>query len=393
VAYAKNEGFYEYKIIGGKRIMKYVLKEGERNIHGICPIPFVHAQIYDWGSGLEVFSCCPAAVPGHYGTINSTCNFESVWNSIQAKNFRNKLIKNDYSNCDLGFCNIGAMKPQLDYLNGKEINISDICGYPLIVKFSHDRECNLMCTTCRDKMRINTVEETDGLNQKIDDVFLPLLKNADIVYLAGDGEVFFSKHYKMLIKRINETYPDIKYIINTNGMLLNKKNCDELNISNRIQSVIVSIISTRKETYEEIMRGAKWKTLINNLDWLLKMKRDKQIIKIYFNYVVQRRNYKEMVDFISFAEKYEAEVRFIKYNSWGTSLSYDDAAIFNADHPELPSYIKMLRNPIFKSANCYLDPISQKFSNMKYCNLYIFKLRIIQIWKYLKLFFYKKVLG
>ncbi|GHU40877.1 hypothetical protein FACS1894190_08300 [Spirochaetia bacterium] len=355
--------------------MIYSLKGGQKNICGICPIPFVYAKIHNWGNGFVVYTCCADAVKSEIGVVDENHSIEEVWNGDKAKSFRQKLLKKDYSDCDLTFCNIGLMLARLDYFNGKEVNYAENCGYPLMVDLAHDDECNLMCTTCRDKTIINTPEQLEYLNERIDTVILPLLKKAKIVLLSSGGEVFFSRHYKELIKRINETYPDIKYILNTNGQLFTQKNYDLLWSGNdKIYSVIVSIHSIKKEVYEEIMRGGKWETLLENLNFILALKNSKRIEKIYFNFVIQTKNYKEMPEMVRFSRKYGAIARFRPYVSWGTSLSYDDAAVFNKDHPEFPYFLKIIQDPIFSSKDTYLDPIAESLQKKNKPNLTIRRL-------------------
>jgi molybdenum cofactor biosynthesis enzyme MoaA len=353
--------------------MKYVLQEGERKITGVCPIPFTHANLCDWGGGVEIFSCCPGiAFRQNYGIVDDKNAFINVWNSKIAIDFRRKLMKKDYSDCNLKFFNIGVMKPVFDFLNGKNITYNGVCDYPLIVRFSTTSECNLKCATCRDQQNFDTKERLELLNKKIEEVFLPLLKNAKLVYMAGEGEVFFSRHYSILIKRINETYPDMQYALHTNGILMNEFNCVKLGIIDKIDSVTVSIHSLKKKIYEDIMMGAKWEKLIENLDWLLTLKRDKKINTINFVCVVRKQNYKEMPEFVIFAEKYEASVRFTLYRQYSyTSLGKCDDEVINNNFSEIKAYIKMLKDPIFKSENCYLDPWSESLTNIKFVNLYL----------------------
>ncbi|MDR0605409.1 MAG: radical SAM protein [Bacteroidales bacterium] len=362
--------------------IKYILKNGDKHIRGICPIPFTYVQTHDFGEGVKIFSCCPAAVKESYGVIDENHDFKSVWNSMIAKNFRSKLLKHDYSGCNLSnYCNIGAIIARLDYLNDKEIIYDKICDYPLMVEFSHDDECNVRCTMCRDFLVINSAERVKLLNERINKIFLPMLKKAKIVYLSGGGEVFFSKHYKVLIKMINDMYPDIKFIIHTNGMLLNESNCLSLGILDKIHAVIVSIHSTNKDTYEKIMRGAKWEILIENLNWIFSLKKNMKVKKIYFNYVIQTENYMEMPDMVNFARKYEATVRFLAYRQHGVKLAYNEAAIFDSKHPHFASYVRMLQNPVFKSENCYLDPWSEYLRNLHFIGLYLLIKKIIRIIK------------
>ncbi|GHU40882.1 hypothetical protein FACS1894190_08310 [Spirochaetia bacterium] len=347
--------------------MKYTLKNDEKNIHGICPIPFTNAEVVNWGSQigkqqLEIASCCPYfTVPYTYGIVDNEHDFMSVWNSEAAIRFREKMLKSDYSDCDMKYCNIGVLKPVFDYLNGKDIDLSSVCDYPMVVRFATSQECNLACETCRGKPITDPPEKINALNKMMDTVLLPMLQKTKLVMFSVEGEVFFSRHYKTMITRINETYPDIKYALYTNGMLLNQKNCTQFGIIDKIDSVTISIHSLQKEKYEKMMKGVKYETLIENLNWLLSLKRQNKVNTILFVCVVRKSNYKEMPDFIKFAKKYKADVRFTLYRPWEHSVLDRDEEL-NENCSEYSSYVKLLQKPVFRRKNCYLEPVAYSIS-------------------------------
>lgn len=356
------------------------------NDSDICKIPFTTVQIYNWGRGFEIFTCCPVSVYNKpIGKGDDLKNFDKIWNSDKAKIFRKKLTHKDYSFCNTDFCNnhINLNLPIIDFLQENKIpvNYNEVEDYPIVVKFSHDRECNLHCATCRDKIFVNSEEELKSFNDKIDTELIPILKNAKVVYLSGDGDPFASRHYRSLIKKINETYPNIKYILHTNAILFNEKNIKDLEIENKIYAAGISIHAATKETYEKTMCGAKWDTLHKNLQYISELKKTGKIKNIYFYFVIQKNNYKEMVDFVKMAQKYNAVVRFTRYVNWGNEFGkdYDELAIFNPENKEFENYVRYLQNPIFKSENCKLDPISDKYINLKNIELFLLKNRIFKI--------------
>jgi wyosine [tRNA(Phe)-imidazoG37] synthetase (radical SAM superfamily) len=169
----------------------------------------------------------------------------------------------------------------------------------------------------------------------------------------------------------------MQFILHTNGLLCDEKSCKDLGIIDKIYSVLVSINAASKDTYEDIMRGGVWETLIRNIEWLTYMKKQKKIKKLFFSFIVQRKNFKEMRDFIYFARKYDADVRFThRYAVANTAGWTDDISIFNSDCKEFIDYVKILQDPIFRNKGCYLDPEAFKLTKIKNINLFIAKIKI-----------------
>ena len=65
-----------------------------------------------------------------------------------------------------------------------------------------------------------------------------------------------------------------------------------------------------------------------------------------------------MPDFVRLAEKYDAVASFRYYRQWAnnTEYSYEDMAVFDKSHPEYEYFVATLKNDIFDSHHCSLDP-------------------------------------
>ena len=192
---------------------------------------------------------------------------------------------------------------------------------PLVIKFMHDYECNLHCIMCRDFVRTHTKEYLKTLNDQIENVFLPMCKDADAVYFAGNGDPFASRHYRKLISAIASRYPHMKFLLHTNGILCNEANCAKLEILNQIDSVLISVNAAKKETYEKIMIGAKWERLEENIEWINRRIENGSINALHFSFVVQRENYTEMADFVEFARRHHASFSSFSSFAFFTSSS------------------------------------------------------------------------
>ena len=338
----------------------------------ICKVPFRRIELTVAG---EVYPCCPLYIKDYsFGNINEN-TLEEIWNSEKAINFRQHLLKGDYSFCDLRLCNPNKNPSglQLDALSEQGYELSEIMENPKHVKLSHDRECNIMCTTCRDGIHRNSDKELEALNKKIDTVYLPMLNNAEIVCLSGSGDPFASRHGQKLIKAIVEEYPKIRFDVHTNGILCSQSMCTKLGIENKLSTIQISMHAATKETYDQIALGGNFDKIIENLEWLSEMKKSGKLFDIHLFFVIQLTNYKEMAEFVKLAQKYHAKAFFWDYRDWGTRLGehYDELAVFNPENIEHENFIRLITQDIFKSKNCYMNPMLDRFSKIHNVEEYI----------------------
>lgn len=322
-----------------------------------CLVPFNNVGIHPDGS---VYTCCPPWVKWHsIGNIYEN-NFEDIWYSEKAKELRRKLINNDYSFCERSICS------SFSECDVKGLN--EIADYPKYVSFCHDHECNYQCITCRDETRFHTDEHLEFLNGKIETVFLPMLNNAEKVYLSGSGDPFASRHCRELIKAIVKAYPNIKFNLHTNGSLLNEKNCKDLGILDKISEVDISIHATNPETYKQITVNGNFDKIYENIHWISELKRIGTVNKVTLSFVVHKLNYQEMPDFLKLAEKLDVIASFWGYRDWNTAFGkkYKEMAIFDEFHPEYKNFHDIIAQDIFKSPNCSLNPHFKELSQKKY---------------------------
>lgn len=318
----------------------------------ICRVPFEFLEIYDDG---KVNSCCPWYNNFlSFGNIYCT-DFEKVWNSEVAVDLRTKLLNNDYSLCNLEIC--PTFRNEALLFDPEIVDYKPIMQkYPKMVNFCHDSECNLTCMICRDKIIVNSENELTEKNNNIEKVFLPLLKDAEMVSLSGLGDPFASRHCRKLISAISSTYPDIKFKFATNATSVNKNLLVGLGVIDKIYSIFVSMHALSKNTYEKIMRGGDFKKLLENLKLFSEMKKENKIEEFSLIFVVNSLNYKEMPKFVEFAEKHNAKPVFWEYRKNGTEMDdkYKEYAIFEPTHKDHHKLLKVLKH---KNFNREIDPL------------------------------------
>lgn len=366
----------------------------EEDFISVCRYPFENIEIHPDG---KVYPCCFVYCKyNSFGNIFEESDFEKIWNSEAAIKYRTSLLNKDYSVCDLNYCQYNCKRK----IETPPHFAPKMRTYPKSVKFCHEKQCNVRCITCRDKQCYTSKEQTEKLNSLIEPMFLPILKDCKIVTLNGSGEVFASKHCRTLVKAIVQRYPDIKFAIHSNGLCFDKKNCDELGITDKLEMAEISIHAATKQTYDKIVKDSNFDKVMKNVKWLAKLKKEGKINQIKLDFVITSINYKEMKAFQALANKLNVHTSFTTYRPWGTELSnnYDKVAVFEKFHPEYNLFVNIIQDPIFNSPNCIMQ---NSLRNLKSVSkntllkhksniddkslLFLFKIRNL----YNKIYFYK----
>jgi MoaA/NifB/PqqE/SkfB family radical SAM enzyme len=154
------------------------------------------------------------------------------------------------------------------------------------------------------------------------------------LYIAGNGEVFLSKVYEEIWRSpIANNANTIRVL--TNGMLLTPKRWKEFYTGKERVNIwlYVSIDAATKETYEMIRRGGNFDILKKNMEFASKLRKEGIIKYFRINFVVQRKNYLEMEQFIRWGIELGVDnVFFTKILNWGT---YTDEEFANISMMEL----------------------------------------------------------
>lgn len=304
-----------------------------------CKFPFSFIEVFPNG---DVYPCCPEYC--YYYCLGNIFekSIEEIWYSEKAIALRKRLLKNDNTVCNSAQCFCSTM----DFLFADdEVVYEEKPPLPIAVKLSHDRECNCTCITCRDEIVRESDEELDELNKKIETHFLPLLRNARVVCLSGSGDPLFSRHSRLLIRRIAEQYPSIRFALHTNGQLCTPSLLENLGIDKRLSHVQISIHAATPQTYERIVRGASWQKLLDNLSNLKHQLDGGMLRKLDLFFVIQSLNVAEVAQFAELANRFNATAYFWEYRYWGTKFGkdFDAVNVCSSDHPLHKTLVAELR--------------------------------------------------
>lgn len=313
-----------------------------------CRVPFEFCEIIEGGN---VLPCCQAYMKKYvsFGNIYNQ-NFDKIWNSKTANDFRRRILKGDFSLCERKICHY---KPLEDIESIKDYKLG-----PKNIKLSYDYECNYRCITCRDEIVTNPPNQLELYNEELLPKLLEIAPNAEIIGLSGSGDPLVSSHSRRVLKEICKKNPKIKFDLFSQGYLLDEKNLTELGIINNLREVAISLDSTTKETYEKILRIDAFDRVMKNLKFVSKLKQQGKVKKFVINCVVHSMNYKEMYDFAKLAESLDAIAFFSTYQPWPSAemhKRYSEVAVFEPYHKDYNELKEILHNPIFLGEHCTLN--------------------------------------
>ena len=168
--------------------------------------------------------------------------------------------------------------------------------------------------------------------------------------------MFFSPEYLKILKE-NPEGKEIRIL--SNGTLFNESKWNFIKDKYKKIDVAISIDASTPETYFKLRRG-NFNVLLKNLEMLGKLRKKGKISNYTYNYVVQRDNLDEIIDFIKLGKRFNVDkIQFTKLNNWETTTleEYDRNCLIKDGYLDYELY-KLFKNPIFK------DPIVD-ISNFK----------------------------
>lgn len=321
-----------------------------------CSRPF---QLLVLGEGGNVHICCPAYLPTVIGNaFNQT--FDEIWNSDIAIDIRTSILNGSYKYC-LDECPFLQKLSLPDKESVKELKFLDIIKSnktrldfgPAHLSLLHDRSCNIFCPSCRADRYVATGQEEKRLRNLLKDFIRPALPHLENLQFGG-GEFLASKHLMEVIAMIDKArYPNLEIEIFTNGTLFNENSWEKIkNIHGLIKAVFVSLDATKKDTFEEIRRGANFDKVWENLEFISRLRQAQEIKRFGILFVVQARNFREMKDFVILGRKlgcdYVGFSQLLKEGLYAVSNEqFERQNIFSTNHPDHREFLNLLQDPIF----------------------------------------------
>jgi organic radical activating enzyme len=323
----------------------------------LCKTPFQQLDVLDGGSHL----CCASWLKTSVGSC-FTQPWEQVWNSGSAQAIRASIHDGSYRYCNKIACPViqgDDLTPAAELaeesghwheiVTEQKIILED---GPRRVNLAYDRTCNLRCPSCRTQAYSADSATRDRFDRVQEENILPMLRHAKTVYITGSGDPFASRNFRTLMSKLGaEEYPDLRFIIMTNGMLFTPKEWAKFpSLHGRVEMLKISIDAASKETHERLRLGAKWETMLENMPFAAELKKQGLIDQLELVFTVQQENYLEMGEACDLAERLGANIYFGRITNWGTfsNEEYERKAICLSTHPEHQRFLEAMQDERLK---------------------------------------------
>ena len=202
-----------------------------------------------------------------------------------------------------GFSKLNCFTQNLRLQNNEiKNNKTFLTSKPTQMGIIFGNKCNLRCKMCgyRGLLTRLGIKENSQLNDEIlKDIisYFPYLKS---LKLSG-GEPLVYKKTRTIVN-LAEQFPNLRMEIMTNGNLINnfwlEKFCEV-----PFKSIAISLDAATEKTYRKIRIRGNFKKVLNSINFMNNLKNGNDP-KIQLSFVVMKRNYHEILDFIELAHKY-----------------------------------------------------------------------------------------
>jgi radical SAM protein with 4Fe4S-binding SPASM domain len=217
--------------------------------------------------------------------------------------------------------------------------------FPTFFQIQTTNLCNGSCLMCpvSSRLKIKPKKMSDKLFKKIINEIIDYdLSFTQIsLYLQNEplmDEDIFNK-YK-LIKKLSKG--QIFTGIVTNGTLFSDKNIKEL-VDSNIDSVLISLDSVKKETYNKIRQGLNFKKVINNIE---KINNSKFSKKFGLKFVLQKENIDELREFKKYWNSKGVPVTIALLNNRsGDVINYNSLSLKKRKIPISLKINNLIANP------------------------------------------------
>jgi hypothetical protein len=328
----------------------------------VCPLPF---ERFDIGPDGQVLVCCGHWLPTHIGNF-MTQPVEDVLNSPTAKAIRQSVTDGSYKYCNHLECGTMAQDalPRRDELrHPRTLEAVARKNYELDgvdeIMFAFDQTCNLSCPSCRTHVITEKVSQSVEKARAVEEKLLPLLSQLKTLHINPAGELFGSKPSRRLLELIDDgRCPNLKLDIISNGTLFSREEWNKFpGIHNKVRSVRISIDAACKETFEKLRRLGKYDILLKNMEFLRELRMNGTLSQLKFSFTYQVDNFREMKSFVDFCDEMRADFAIFErlQNIAFTIEEFGQKAVHHADHPLYGEFIRVIKDPVFRSKRVWHD--------------------------------------
>lgn len=226
-----------------------------------------------------------------------------LWSGKEAGRIRKVINNNASLYCYIQPCANRTnfyMQVMVDYL--KKYPSEKVNEMPKIVTFGEDIKNIENC--------IMTDKDVNEIDTSLKNKYYEALKEAKYVVFSHRTDPFSNETTYNFIKELAQKRSDLKFNIVSNGILFNKDNCDDLNITDKLANVLIYVSAAKKETYDKYISNGDFDVLRQNLYWLKSLKEEGKLSNIFLAFTTDENNFREMPEFVEFAKEFNAFALF-----------------------------------------------------------------------------------
>jgi MoaA/NifB/PqqE/SkfB family radical SAM enzyme len=163
-----------------------------------------------------------------------------------------------------------------------------------------------------------------------------LFPRAHGLFICSGGEPFLYPEIRAALKLARQYRT--RTTVTSNGMLIDEQTAQWLVEDQSLHELCISFDGSRKETLERIRRGAKYETILHNIEYLSALKQRKSAVypRLFFRFVAMRSNAAELPEMIDIGARYGLYKVVVKYLNVSNDIEFDES-LFN--HPELAAKV------------------------------------------------------
>lgn len=318
--------------------------------------------------------CCTSWHKMDFGKIGDGKSQKEVFNSDNAKAFRESILDGSYKYCNKNVCpriiSKGNIWPWVHKNDIKDPYFRDIIDNnkvdglaPRRLSFDWDVSCNLRCPSCR----VGLIRHRKGTGpynklKKIQDEAVNLcLSNAnynDRIHfnITGTGDAIGSTLYREFLQEFDgRPWKNLTISIMTNGVMLTPKIWKTLwKVHGNIDRIEISIDAGNEEAYKKTRVGGHWPTLMKNLEFLSNVNVNRaKPFKFWLKAVTQKNNFRSIPDLVKLGDSLPGvtEVNVNRVFNWGTwtDKEFKDHAVWQKNHPDYAEMAQLFKQDWAKS--------------------------------------------
>jgi len=256
---------------------------------------------------------------------------------------------------------LNALRNYYEWLLGRTMPRS----LPVSLDIVLTRACNLNCTFCISYGSMGGRQALPfEVYQEIASVLFPA---ASLVAFCSGGEPLLYPRLRDALRLARDHQLWVRIL--SNGMLLSRETSQWLIDDQSVDELGISFDGVRPETFERIRRGARFGTVLKNIEYLARLKEERRqrtpILAFY--YTVMRSNAEELPDLFGLCNSHGVEKVVVQYLNCSNDIDFMES-LYN-HRPVAEDLLARVRHKARESGiDLSMAPIWYKRRSRKRCH-------------------------